>query len=101
MRDRGLCQHEPGVPGQDGGAAEHDHQRKACPGHEAQFTALDAGMDHLRDGAGDRHRRRQDDVAGEEVEHEKDDGREEVATEPDQDVFHPMVLFEAVARDAR
>jgi hypothetical protein len=90
MRDRGLCQHEAGIAGQDGDAAEHDHKRQARPGHEAQFLALDAGMDRLRDGTGDRDRGRQHYVVGEKVDHEKDDRRKEIAAEPDQDVSHPF-----------
>ena len=55
---------------------------EARPGHVAERLPLDAGLDHLGDRAGDRHRRRQDHVVGGEIDHQEDDGGEEVGAEP-------------------
>ena len=93
MPDRGLGQHEAGIVGEDGGAAEHDDEPEACPGHEAEFAALDARVNHLRDGAGDRDACRQHDVVGREIDDQKDDGREEIGGEPCEHVFHRLFLF--------
>ncbi|MGY3408627.1 hypothetical protein ACVWZV_004740 [Bradyrhizobium sp. GM5.1] len=81
MRDRGLCEHEAGIVGQQRDRAEHDDERDARIGHVIELLPLDARVDHLRDRSGNRHRRCQDDVVGDDVDDQEDDGREEVGGE--------------------
>ncbi len=92
MRDRGFGQHETRIAGQQRRAAEHDHQRQAGIGHEAEWLALDAGMDHLGHRARDRHACRQHHIAGGQVQSEEHEGGKEVGAELDEYVPHGRAL---------
>ncbi len=98
MRDRGFCQHEAGIVGEDGGAAEHDHQRQTGIGHEAERLPLDPRIHHLRHRARDRHRRCQHHIAGGQIEHQEHDRREEIGAQSDEYLPH---RFPCVAREMR
>ena len=93
MRDRRFCQHEARIVGEQRDRAQHNDECEAGIGHEAQLMSLDADIDHLRDRAGNRHRRRQDDVVGEEIDDQEDDCREEVGGEAGEYVLHRRFRF--------
>jgi len=74
-------------------AAEHNDEAETRPGHVAERLALDARPDHLGDGTRNRHGGGQDDIVGRKINHQEDDGGEEVGAEAAKYVFHSRVFM--------